>query len=1329
MANVRPIVRAFSWCVFLVLVSGLLNAEEPLTRFDCGERLGIDWPETMVTYRVRFRPGEVRNSNVRLVDADGQVRPCQLWRIEHHADGSVARARISFMAELPADGKYEFRLLPGTPAPSADPQLRASTDAGRLTLQNSTLAIRLPAPGEAEFAEPLRFGGEHAEMLELFGRQAEVGIAPGPIDGIRLADGRFVGGSYLQADDPEQASAVTALTCRVTEQGPLFVEAVVRYTFAGGGFYQLTARLQANDPAGRIDEQMDLGATFPPKQSLRMVLSLNGGARGGFRPDRVFWCATRGMSERDAAFDQLLTRQGFDTEPFQAANFGHRVLSYDRPSAKLFDLLAWYPWHPAAHYFGLVDSRSLAADPKAPLLAVVPLHAGTWRGMHQWFQLPQQFAEVRSHGDGDVCLRWPLLAQPHPNTLLHTGEFDPELPLTFRRRVWALVAGPMQYHQTLLPLRQHEGHVTLDNYKDWVLNWPARSNVTHPRLVLNREDTGRLASRLNSLPESDTLEQYLYFQDDPVRREKLWQGLSGPSCWSGPWGQVREALHKGGDNRALTWVAHYRHTQMAGWVNEADELLSSPQLDPERRRRLRTALAALASALAEPDFNPRGSMVHLGNPNMPINRFCALPLAAALIPDHPHADRYLDLSADYLRYKLAMNVAPGGAWSELITYFGASAPHVMQTAMVLGNSGRLDEPTLRQAALPAAFTVNLLSPPDPRFGKRMLPNWGHEGYDLTTHWLVAAGLIRKTDPELAKALAWSWDQLGRPLKSHHDAGFTPRALVHADLLRQLPAGYVPRQLSSTWWPGFGAVLRAHAGDPHETYFSYRQGYLTSHCDANQGDFVLYAKGAPLSTLSLFGYAIHNNRPFGQLNEEFGWHNRVRFGSQSNTGGWPGGGAISGVHGHFFSDSVDYLIGLGDYGPQRWSRQILFLKGKAAAGPNYFVFRDSFCNQQGDPPKLQRKWWYLKTPGKKELVRSTDHELNYSSPHGPRLNVRFLQPADVQVESRDATQDGPLYNRAAINWQEASTKSPTDPPKTSVQVEETITVTAVGPIAPGQDILATLYPQRADERAPRYEPLADGAARITTSEGVDYVFARRTPMQFQQGEVAFEGTAGAVRIYPNEIHLVVAESPGRVAHRGVTFESDVPGVRVIPAGQTQREQRIRQPAPPTSIRIAFDPNAGPMEELAAGVHKQQLVDGVAYRFDSPETIHFDRDGVEFLGRRGAVAVDKAAKTTRLVIIDGWQIGHGGHTARQWTAGPVDATFHADRIVGRTSGQGRFVHLSRPSGLDRLAVLSIDGQNYAPGTNGPALIIPVLPGEHEWEVEPLSQPPIFRTWQQW
>jgi hypothetical protein len=46
-----------------------------------------------------------------------------------------------------------------------------------------------------------------------------------------------------------------------------------------------------------------------------------------------------------------------------------------------------------------------------------------------------------------------------------------------------------------------------------------------------------------------------------------------------------------------------------------------------------------------------------------------------------------------------------------------------------------------------------------------------------------------------------------------------------------------------------------------------------------------------------------------------------------------------------------------------------------------------------------------------------------------------------------------------------------------------------------------------------------------------------------------------------------------------------------------------------------------------------------------------------------------------------------------------------------------------------MLVIDGQTYAPGTSGDTLIIPLLPGEHTFEVRAIEQPLVFRNWQAW
>jgi hypothetical protein len=260
-------------------------------------------------------------------------------------------------------------------------------------------------------------------------------------------------------------------------------------------------------------------------------------------------------------------------------------------------------------------------------------------------------------------------------------------------------------------------------------------------------------------------------------------------------------------------------------------------------------------------------------------------------------------------------------------------------------------------------------------------------------------------------------------------------------------------------------------------------------------------------------------------------------------------------------------------------------------------------------------------------------------------------------------------------------------------------------------------------------LADGVARITTAESTDYVFARRRPIHFEHADVTFEGTAGAVRVYPDAVHLVVAEGPGTVSFKGVTLSSEVPTVRVVPANQVSREQTIRVPAPKSNISFQLDPAAGPIEEPAPGVRHQTLASGEAWQFDAPQTIVFENEQVQFIGRRGGILVDRDSDNVRLVMPDGTKIGCGEKLAEQWVSGPFDVTFHAEKITGRSAGLGRFVHLIRPPKLDRLPTLVIDDVTYAPGTEGQMLIVPIMPGEHRFEIRVLDQPPVFRAWQQW
>jgi len=624
-------------------------AARPLAIWQCRERLGPDWPRTMLTYRVQLKPGEASPDEVRLLDAAGTDVPLQLWRVQKHPDGSLASARVSFYAELPKDGTFRYELLRGKPAGGNPPT--AAVDGGLLTLDNGIVAARLPAPGSMKFDKLLAMHTDHAAMVKLFGKQAENGIATGPIQGIRINDGRWVGGSYFFASNPQDAPKVTGYTCTIAERGPILCEAVIRYELDNGGYYQLAARVCADDPAVRIDEQSDL-KIIGDWWAVRVMFSLSGGWReGGWKPDTAWYITSEGrMPGREPQFEQAVEQLGFETKKYQSQEYGVRKIAFNEPYAKVFDVAVWYPWNPNAFYVGLADSATVkpGADPgKTPFLGIVPLHAGNWRGC-----IGSLDGMLFSYAAGDVCLNWPLIAQQHPNTLLHTGEYDPDLPFSFRRRQWAIVGGPMLFHDGLRRIRGYDGYINLDDCKEWVLDWPADPKVTYPRLVFDRKLVESLKGRLDKHPGGEVLGKFLYFNDDDARRESLYKTNTSPASeWSSPLGLARHGLTSG-------WFSSFRIAQSCFWAGAIDELLSSGKLTDDQRSTLRAHLAAVACMLTEPDFNPRGSMVHLGNPNMPINRFMGLPFVVELIPDHPRANDWMGVSSQYVRYKLAMNTAP-----------------------------------------------------------------------------------------------------------------------------------------------------------------------------------------------------------------------------------------------------------------------------------------------------------------------------------------------------------------------------------------------------------------------------------------------------------------------------------------------------------------------------------------------------------------------------------------------------------------------------------------------------------------------------------------------
>jgi len=312
---------------FAVFFAQQVVCGEPLAVFHTVEHLGLDWQRTLVTYDVEFEQSVAKGEGFHVVDAAGVRHPCQLSRVARYPDGSVKSARASFFAELPAGESFRYELRQGA-APAAPGAPVAENRDGYLVLENSVTALRLPPVGDFSPEQPLKFGSAHTEMVSIYGRQAENGFIPGPVQGFRLVDGTWAGGSYFWAANAGNAPVLQSYKCEIVETGALFVEARVSYEFDNGRYYRLTATLLAGDPAVRIDEQMDMG-TVGDQWALRTVFSLSAGWQdGGWLPDVAYWNTCEGrLGGKDEAFEKRADELGFGS--FEGRDFGSKILSFD----------------------------------------------------------------------------------------------------------------------------------------------------------------------------------------------------------------------------------------------------------------------------------------------------------------------------------------------------------------------------------------------------------------------------------------------------------------------------------------------------------------------------------------------------------------------------------------------------------------------------------------------------------------------------------------------------------------------------------------------------------------------------------------------------------------------------------------------------------------------------------------------------------------------------------------------------------------------------------------------------------------------------------------
>ena len=438
----------FTMLLLLLLVGCAIFAPAAEQQIVLTERLNRTWIREPVSYPFTAAEGACITESVRLTGAQGPI-PVQLTQIERWPDTQfVKSARVVFIVnELAPLTEHAYTVSYGPkPAPDAQPasDLRVARTETGVEAINTRTGVRLLS-GERTYTPATAAGN-----------------VPGPIAGLRLADGSWYGGSRCYGATPIQS-----YTARITEEGPVLVQAEYRFTYTDGNVLAITTKLYA-------ESQQVTFATAVAKPQVQDGWDL---------------LLTPGL--KPLALQFMPETQTLQSGTHDIKGWKEKAIADYQPGT-VTNLAPWAEWW--NEYTQTKFYLKFADDPRE--LYIVRHDAGAW---------------VTPGGGGNKSV--PLLKGEDGSLFLHVNN-------AAGTRQWSIGENPsweMKLPRLYRPNSVMQDEVeSLDSVKDMVLDWPA-SAEKHPRLFFTADEMTAAAKE-----NPAALKQ---FQDVPKMRNYL--GLYG----------------------------------------------------------------------------------------------------------------------------------------------------------------------------------------------------------------------------------------------------------------------------------------------------------------------------------------------------------------------------------------------------------------------------------------------------------------------------------------------------------------------------------------------------------------------------------------------------------------------------------------------------------------------------------------------------------------------------------------------------------------------------------------------------------------------------------
>ncbi len=877
---------------------------------------------------------------------------------------------------------------------------------------------------------------------DLARRKATLADVP-PLSGLRPAGARRWAGRVRV----EGGGRLARVEATVEAEGPVFFRVRLRYAFREKDrAYEAVFRGTAGEP------WIDVLETYRLGEGARMTLALD-----------------RGLDPVEALWIPWFVWDGRRAKP---VNDLVRLALEDKVGPEPFTTLRpkWTQARDSAQ--ALLAVGAGADDPSVGVLMTSPA---------DWEDPYRQLVTARVPKRGSLLLGFPLEGGA---------------------RHWAVLAGPAARFDTkgeLQHLMRRNADIPLDRVlNEWRFRWRRDPKAPAPHILTTWERLQALRADIakdRDTPAVRMLKRVLEGEAEGDRR--LAEFLAGK----------REELGAGSPGGGIYLDRAYQ-----------DDFFNPTTLPRRTSAGMRMAdlaaagrpaggpgTALLGYVFSDPNYWPgyaKGWGV--GNPNFHTDMYKNALYAASMMPDHPHARRWMTFGIDNLRDDLARVVhMPGGAGQECPGYHAYAFRHMLEMMLTIQNSGLGDPFKWPEVRATAAYLRHMHTPPDPRLGRRTLASLGD-----THAWQEGAGVVfgllatgtRKSDPDFA----------GRcmGLYRHYYGDEGTGDLVDDVLLvdQTTPATPLKRMdWGSHAFPGFGAQMRSRFGSPREAFVTFKCGPARGHYQGDELSFHFYGAATPVALDWHCGY---HPRP-----DQEHMHNRVNLGDDENMD------AVGEMLAFRSTDVADVAVGqvvsdrlrkMPRYAHEivwqaayprrtlereaRYRRFLMLVKHPDGSRlQDYLVLRDELATDEPATFNLFTLSRRVRQEGRRfrcEGQLGTDALLFVATPEPRKVRTdRWSWPerGDSSLIPKDFDPKKSRWTRG--EWQ----------PWLRISAE------------PGRPFLTLLYPRPDGEPAPEFEPLAEGRGirvRLGT-ETEDVYLATEAPGDVGGQAVVVRGTERTV----------------------------------------------------------------------------------------------------------------------------------------------------------------------------------------------------------------------------